>query len=40
MTNETDSFVHEVDESLREERMLTLAKRYGPCADRRVRRAA
>ncbi len=30
MTNETDSFVLEVDESLRQDRMLTLAKRYGP----------
>lgn len=30
MTNETDSFVQEVDESLRQDRMLTLVKRYGP----------
>lgn len=30
MTNETDSFVLEVDESLRQDRMLALAKRYGP----------
>lgn len=30
MTNETDSFVNEVDESLRQDRMLTLAKQYGP----------
>ncbi len=29
MTNETDSFVNEVDESLRHERMLSLAKKYG-----------
>lgn len=29
MTNETDSFVQEVDEKMREERMVTLAKRYG-----------
>ncbi len=29
MTNETDSFVQEVDESLRQDRMLDLAKRYG-----------
>lgn len=30
MTNDTDSFVHEVDQSLREDRMLGIAKRYGP----------
>lgn len=30
MTNETDTFVQEVDERLREERMLAFAKRYGP----------
>jgi hypothetical protein len=30
VTNETDTFVQEVDEKLREERMMTLAKRYGP----------
>ncbi len=30
MTNETDSFVLEVDESLRQDRMLGLAKKYGP----------
>lgn len=30
MTNETDSFVNEVDESLRQDRMLSLAKKYGP----------
>jgi hypothetical protein len=30
VTNETDSFVNEVDESLRQDRMLTLAKKYGP----------
>lgn len=30
MTNDTDSFVNEVDESLREERMLSMAKKYGP----------
>ena len=30
MTNETDSFVQEVDESLRQDRMLGLAKKYGP----------
>lgn len=30
MTNETDSFVQEVDESLRQDRLLDLAKRYGP----------
>lgn len=29
MTNDTDSFVTEVDESLRQDRMLSLAKRYG-----------
>jgi hypothetical protein len=29
VTNDTDSFVSEVDESLRQERMLDLAKRYG-----------
>lgn len=30
MTNETDSFVNEVDESLRQDRALALAKQYGP----------
>jgi hypothetical protein len=30
VSNEADSFVHEVDEKLREERMMALAKRYGP----------
>ncbi|MGQ0531682.1 MAG: tetratricopeptide repeat protein [Caulobacteraceae bacterium] len=30
MTNESDSFVREVDESLRQDRMLAIAKRYGP----------
>ncbi len=30
MTNETDSFVQEVDENLRQERMMALLKRYGP----------
>lgn len=30
MTNETDTFVQEVDEKLREERMMTMLKRYGP----------
>jgi len=30
VTNETDSFVNEVDESLRQDRMLGLAKQYGP----------
>lgn len=30
MTNETDSFVNEVDESLRQDRALDLAKKYGP----------
>jgi len=30
VTNETDSFVNEVDESLRQDRALTMAKRYGP----------
>lgn len=30
MTNETDSFVNEVDESLRQDRMLDVAKKYGP----------
>lgn len=29
MSNETDSFIQEVDERVREERMLTLTKRYG-----------
>jgi hypothetical protein len=29
VTNDTDSFVQEVDESLRQDRMLTLARRYG-----------
>jgi len=30
VTNETDSFVQEVDESLRQDRALALAKKYGP----------
>ena len=30
MTNETDSFVNEVDEGLRREQAVTLARRYGP----------
>ncbi len=30
MTNETDSFVNEVDESLRQDRALDIAKKYGP----------
>lgn len=30
MTNETDTFVQEVDEKLREERMMDVAKRWGP----------
>jgi hypothetical protein len=30
VTHETDTFVQEVDESLRQDRMLRLAKRYGP----------
>lgn len=30
MTNDTDSFVQEVDESLRQDRMLKVAQRYGP----------
>lgn len=30
MTNETDTFVHEVDEKLREERMMGMARRWGP----------
>jgi len=30
VTHETDSFVNEVDESLRQDRMLQLAKKYGP----------
>lgn len=30
MTNETDSFVNEVDESLRQDRMLDVVKKYGP----------
>lgn len=30
MTNETDSFVNEVDESLRRDRALDVAKKYGP----------
>lgn len=32
MTNETDTFVQEVDEKLRQERMLALGKRFGPWA--------
>ena len=30
MTNDSDSFIQEVDESLRQDRMLDLAKRWGP----------
>ncbi|MGD9965733.1 MAG: tetratricopeptide repeat protein [Hyphomonadaceae bacterium] len=30
MTDQSDSFVQEVDESLRQDRMLQIAKRYGP----------
>ncbi len=30
MTNESDSFINEVDESLRQDRMLAFARRYGP----------
>lgn len=30
MSNETDSFVNEVDESIRQDRMLDVAKKYGP----------
>ncbi|MBC7770374.1 MAG: tetratricopeptide repeat protein [Phycisphaerales bacterium] len=30
MTNETDSFVNEVQDSLRQDRTLAIAKRYGP----------
>jgi hypothetical protein len=30
VTNETDSFVNEVDESLRQDRMLDILKKYGP----------
>lgn len=30
MTNESDSFIQEVDEGLRQDRMLALAKKYGP----------
>lgn len=30
MTNESDSFIQEVDEGLRQDRMLGIAKRYGP----------
>ncbi len=30
MSNETDSFVNEVDESMRQDRMLDTAKKYGP----------
>ncbi len=30
MSNETDSFVQEVDESLRQDRVLAFAQRYGP----------
>jgi len=32
VTNETDSFVNEVDESLRQDRVLGLVRRYGPYA--------
>jgi hypothetical protein len=30
VTNDTDSFVHEVNEGLQQDRMLTLAKKFGP----------
>ena len=30
MTNDTDSFVNEVNESVRQDRALEMAKRYGP----------
>jgi hypothetical protein len=30
VTNESDSFIQEVDENLRQDRMLSLAKKYGP----------
>jgi hypothetical protein len=30
VTNESDSFIQEVDEGLRQDRMLALAKKYGP----------
>ncbi len=30
MTNDTDSFVQEVDESLRQDRVLAMLKKYGP----------
>jgi hypothetical protein len=30
VTNQSDSFIQEVDESLRQDRMLNMAKRYGP----------
>jgi len=30
VTNDSDSFVREVDESLRQDRMLAIAQRYGP----------
>jgi hypothetical protein len=30
VTNDTDSFVQEVDETLRQERLMTMLKRYGP----------
>jgi hypothetical protein len=30
VTNESDSFIQEVDESLRQDRMLVFAKKYGP----------
>ncbi len=30
MSNESDSFIQEVDESLRQDRMLVMAKKYGP----------
>lgn len=30
MTNESDSFIQEVDEGLRQDRMLAIAKKYGP----------
>lgn len=32
MTNESDSFIQEVDEKVREDRMLAILKRYGPWA--------
>lgn len=32
MTNESDSFIQEVDEGLRQDRVMALAKKYGPWA--------